>query len=81
MKYVSGDLTFNVGIAQGDADDHAIGGSDGADDSQEVTSASVSYAVASGVTAILGYTTTDSSSEGVATDDGSAWYIGANMAF
>jgi hypothetical protein len=81
VKYVSGDLTFNVGIAQGDADDHAIGGSDGADDSQEVTSASVSYAVASGVTAILGYTTTDSSSEGVATDDGSAWYIGANMAF
>jgi hypothetical protein len=81
VKYVSGDLTFNVGIAQGDADDHAIGGADGADDSQEVTSASVSYAVASGVTAILGYTTTDSSSEGVATDDGSAWYIGANMAF
>ena len=81
VKYVSGDLTFNVGIAQGDADDHAIGGSDGADDSQDVTSASVSYAVASGVTAILGYTTTDSSSEGVATDDGSAWYIGANMAF
>jgi hypothetical protein len=81
VKYVSGDLTFNVGIAQGDADDHAIGGSDGADDSQEVTSASVSYAVASGVTAILGYTSTDSSSEGVATDDGSAWYIGANMAF
>ena len=81
VKYVSGDLTFNVGIAQGDADDHAIGGADGADDSQEVTSASVSYAVASGVTAILGYTSTDSSSEGVATDDGSAWYIGANMAF
>ena len=81
VKYVSGDLTFNVGLAQGDADDHAIGGADGADDSQEVTSASVSYAVASGVTAILGYTSTDSSSEGVATDDGSAWYIGANMAF
>jgi len=81
VKYVTGDLTFNVGIAQGDADDHSIGGNDGADDSQEVTSASVSYAVASGVTAILGYTTTDSSSEGVATDDGSAWYIGANMAF
>ena len=81
VKYVSGDLTFNVGLAQGDADDHAIGGTDAADDSQEVTSASVSYAVASGVTAILGYTSTDSSSEGVATDDGSAWYIGANMAF
>jgi hypothetical protein len=81
VKYVTGDLTFNVGIASGEADDHAIGGNDGADDSQDVTSASVSYAVASGVTAILGYTTTESSDEGLATDDGSAWYIGANMAF
>jgi hypothetical protein len=81
VKYVTGDLTFNVGIASGEADDHAVGGDDGADDSQDVTSASVSYAVASGVTAILGYTTTESSDEGLATDDGSAWYIGANMAF
>ena len=81
VKYVTGDLTFNVGIASGDADDHAMGGADGADDSQEVTSASVSYAVAAGVTAILGYTTTDSSDEGSSTDDGSAWYIGTNMSF
>jgi hypothetical protein len=81
VKYVTGDLTFNVGIASGSADDHALGGDDGADDSQDVTSASVSYAVAAGVTAILGYTTTESADEGLATDDGSAWYIGANMAF
>jgi predicted porin len=81
VKYVSGSLTFNVGIASGEADDHAIGGSDGSDDSQDVTSASVSYAVASGVTAILGYTATESSDEGASSDDGSAWYIGANMAF
>ena len=81
VKYVTGDLTFNVGIASGEADDHAIGGDDGADDAQDVTSASVSYAVASGVTAILGYTSTESSDEGASTDDGSAWYIGANMAF
>ena len=81
VKYVTGDLTFNVGIASGEADDHAIGGSDGADDSQDVTSASVSYAVAAGVTALLGYTTTESADEGGATDDGSAWYIGANMTF
>jgi hypothetical protein len=81
VKYVTGDLTFNVGIASGDADDHSIGGSDSADDSQDVTSASISYAVAAGVTAILGYTNTDSGDEGLATDDGSAWYIGANMSF
>jgi hypothetical protein len=82
VKYVTGDLTFNVGIANGEADDHAIGTTTaGSNDSQDVTSASVSYAVAAGVTAILGYTSTDSSDEGLATDDGSAWYIGANMAF
>ena len=54
----------------------------GSDDSKDVTSASVSYAVASGVTAILGYTSVEASDEGASsTDDGSAWYIGANMAF
>ena len=81
IKYVSGDLTFNVGIASGEAKDYTIGTSAGSDDSIDETSASVSYAVASGVTAILGYTTVEASDEGASTDDGSAWYIGANMAF
>jgi predicted porin len=81
VKYVTGDLTFNVGIASGDAKDNDIGSSGGNDDSKDVTSASVSYAVASGVTAILGYTSLEASDEGSATDDGSAWYIGANMSF
>ena len=81
IKYVSGDLTFNVGIASGEAKDYTIGTSTGSDDSKDVTSASVSYAVASGVTAILGYTTMEASDEGASVDDGSAWYIGANMAF
>jgi len=81
IKYVTGDLTFNVGIASGDAKDNTIGTTGGSDDSKDVTSASVSYAVASGVTAILGYTSLEASDEGKATNDGSAWYIGANMAF
>jgi len=81
VKYVSGDLTFNVGIASADAKDNTAGSSGGSDDSKDVTSASISYAVASGVTAILGYTSLEASNEGAATDDGSAWYIGANMAF
>ena len=81
IKYVTGDLTFNVGIASGDAQDTAIGSISGSDDSKDVTSASVSYAVASGVTAIIGYTTAEASDEGAASTDGSAWYIGANMAF
>ncbi len=81
VKYVSGDLTFNVGFAQGEATDNTIGSSGGNADSKDVTSASVSYAVASGVTAILGYTDVSSSDEGLDADDGTAWYIGANMAF
>ena len=81
VKYVSGDLTFNVGLASGDSKDNAVGSSGGSDDSIDSTSASISYAVASGVTAILGYTSVEASDEGSATDDGSAWYIGANMAF
>jgi hypothetical protein len=82
VKYVTGDLTFNVGVAQSTMKDIAIGNNpSGSDDSQDVTSASVSYAVAAGVTAILGYTDVSASDEGVSSDDGSAWYIGANMSF
>ena len=81
IKYVTGDLTFNVGIASGDSTDLTIGSVSGSEDAKDVTSASVSYAVASGVTAILGYTSLDASDEGVDSTDGSAWYIGANMAF
>ena len=53
------------------------------DDAYDATSASVSYAAAAGVTAIIGYTTVDLSDEGSSVTDsgGSAWYIGANLAF
>jgi len=81
IKYVSGDLTFNVGVASGESTDRTIGSISGSDDAKDVTSASVSYAVASGVTAILGYTSIEASDEGASSADGSAWYIGANMAF
>ena len=81
VKYVTGDLTFNVGVASGSSKDGAIGTAGTTEDSKDVTSASISYAVAAGVTAILGYTTVEASDEGASTDDGSAWYIGANMAF
>jgi hypothetical protein len=81
IKYVSGDLTFNVGFANGSATDNTIGSTGGNADSTDETSASVSYVVASGVTAILGYSVVEGEDDGVATDDGSAWYIGANMSF
>ncbi len=82
VKYVTGDLTFNVGVASGTSKDGTIGTPGTTEDSKDVTSASISYAVAAGVTAILGYTDVDSSDEGINdTTDGSAWYIGANMSF
>ncbi len=81
LKYVSGDLTFNVGFTSGEATDNTAGNSGGSADSKDTTSASVSYAVAAGVTAMIGYTSVEAGDEGAATDDGSAWYIGANMAF
>ena len=81
IKYVTGDLTFNVGVASGESTDLSIGSVSGSDDAKDVTSASVSYAVASGVTAIIGYTSVEASDEGASSADGSAWYIGANMAF
>jgi hypothetical protein len=82
VKYVSGDLTFNVGMSSGTSKDSmTIGTAGTTEDSEDTTSASVSYAVASGVTAILGFSNTDAEDEGAASTDGSAWYIGANMSF
>ena len=82
IKYVSGDLTFNVGAKSGTSKDSTTIGTAGTtEDAEDSTSASISYAVASGVTAILGYTNKDAEDEGAASTDGSAWYIGANMSF
>ena len=81
-KYVSGDLTFNVGFASGTSKDSATAGTKGTtEDSEDTVSASISYAVASGVTAYLGYSDKDAEDDGSSADDGSAWYIGANMSF
>ena len=81
-KYVSGDLTFNVGFASGTSKDSATAGTKGTtEDSEDTVSASISYAVASGVTAYLGYSDKDAEDDGSSAADGSAWYIGANMSF
>jgi hypothetical protein len=84
-KYVSGDMTFNLGIVAGESKDSTtLGTPDTEVDSYDKTSASVEYAVASGVTAILGYSAIDTSDEDSTVDtesNGTAWYIGANIAF
>jgi len=83
-KYVSGDLTFNVGMVVSEGSDEALGvAGTGVKDKYEETSASVSYAVASGVTAIVGWTSQESETEGTKadTESGSSWYVGANLSF
>ena len=82
--YVSGDLTFNVGVVASEGADEALGvAGTGVKDKYEETSASVSYAVATGVTAIVGWTAQESQTEGTKadTESGSSWYVGANLSF
>jgi len=85
LKWVAEDLTFNLGVVAGEAKDStALGTAGTTTDSIDKTTASVSYAIASGVTGIIGYSATDSSEEATVVDtesNGSAWYIGANIAF
>jgi predicted porin len=81
-KYVTGDITLALGIKSGEGRDGDFGSAGTTDDATDSTSASVTYAVASGVSAVLGYTTVDESDEGSSiTTGGSAWYVGATMSF
>ena len=83
ISYVAGDITLALGTTHGEAKDSTTLGTAGTtDDSNDSTSASVTYAVASGVSAVIGYTTVDTNNEGASTTDGgSSWYIGASMSF
>jgi hypothetical protein len=82
IKYVTGDITLALAVANSEGKDANFGSSDTADDSSDKTSASVTYAVASGVSAVVGYTTVDQNNDGASTTDGgSAWYVGATMSF
>jgi len=83
ISYVTGDITLALGVTAGEAkDSDTFGTAATTDDSTDSTSASVTYAVASGVSAVVGYTTVDTNNEGQSTTDGgSAWYVGATMSF
>ena len=77
VKYDTADLTFKVGMSRTDTS-VAVGAE--STDRFDTTSASIDYAVGSGVTAHLGYT--DNATEnGVGINEGSAWYMGASMDF
>jgi len=83
-KYVSDDITFNVGMTTSDAKDEALGvNATSSEDSIDKVGASVDYAVASGVTATVGYSSVDAKDEGTddTTHSGAAWYVGATISF
>ena len=77
IKYVSGDITLALGATSGEAKDSTTTGTNGTtDDAHDSVGASVTYAVASGVSAILGYTSVDIQDEGATSNTGgSAWYL------
>jgi hypothetical protein len=83
-KYVSGDITFAVGIVDGEGTDETLGtaGASAADTYQK-TAASIDYVVAPGVTATFGWSDNSSDDEGSASagNSGTSWYIGANVSF
>ena len=83
VKYVTGDVTLSVGFTNAEgADNTTLGTAGTTDDAQDITDAGISYAVASGVTANLGWKNVDSQENGDSeTSGGTSWYIGANMAF
>ena len=82
ISYVTGDLTLAVGVTSAEAKDSDFGSTTTADDSKDTMSGSVTYAVASGVSAVLGYLTEDHNNNGsTATTGGSSWYVGATMSF
>ena len=82
-KYVSGDVTLSVGYSSGAGKDSIVLGTAGStEDAVDTTDAGISYAVASGVTANIGWKDVDSQESGASeTSGGTSWYIGANMSF
>ena len=84
VKYVSGDITFNVGYLTSSSTDEAYGTAASSNEDQRTqTSASIDYVIASGVTGTLGYRDQEGTDEGTVQTEtsGSSWYIGAKISF
>ena len=83
VKYVSGDITLAIGLADGEAKDGVSGAEGALTDSYTNAAASVTYTIASGVSAIVGYSDTQRDQEGSAATatSGSSWYVGALVSF
>jgi len=82
VKYVAGDVTLSAGMTSAEGDDGTLTAAGGSNDSKDITELGISYAVAAGVTANLGWSDIDAKGEGAAdTTGGSSWYVGATMSF
>ena len=82
LSYVTGDITLAIGVTSGEGKDSNFGATVTTDDAKDTMSGSVTYAVASGVSAVVGYLTEDHQDNGAsATTGGSSWYVGATMSF
>jgi len=82
-KYVAGDITLSIGYTSGAGKASTTLGTAGStEDAKDTLAAGISYAVASGVTANIGYVDVESQVGGASeTSGGTSWYIGANMSF
>jgi len=82
-KYVTGDITLSIGYTSGEGKDSTTLGTAGTtEDASDTLGAGISYAVASGVTANIGFKDVDSQNDGSSdTKSGSSWYVGASMSF
>jgi len=82
VKYVTGDVTLSAGFLSAEGDDGTFAAAGGSDDAKDETSLGISYAVASGVTANLGWKDITAKDEGAADlTGGTSWYVGATMSF
>ena len=82
-KYVTGDITLSVGYTSGSGKDSTTLGTAGTtEDASDTLGAGISYAVASGVTANIGFKDIDSQNDGSSdSKGGTSWCIGASMSF
>jgi len=82
VKYVTGDVTLSAGFRSAEGDDGTLTAAGGTIDAKDETTLGVSYAVASGVTANLGWKNIDAKDEGASDNTGgTSWYLGATMSF
>ena len=71
-------------MSTGEGKDEALGtAATSSADTRDSQGASIDYAVASGVTATLGYTDVTNSDDGTdaPSNSGSSWYVGASLSF